>query len=64
MHINLNSLRNLSYDEAQALGTLEQTFPSGRQDQEAPVPGKPGHYYPSGTLEYLKRKLHSRFARR
>lgn len=46
----------LNYEETLALRQLQQAFPNGRQNSDTPVPGKPGHFYPAGTKEYLRRK--------
>lgn len=57
---NSSALRNLSYEEIVALKNLESACPGGTQDRDLPVPGKPGHYYPRQTMEYLRRKLSRR----
>ena len=53
-------LRNLSYEEVVALRNIEASCPGGIQTQDLPVPGKPGHYYPRETLDYLQRKMSRR----
>ena len=47
---------HLNYEETLALSQLEQAFPQSRQNAETPIPGKPGHFYPAGTKEFLQRK--------
>ena len=35
---------HLNYEETLALSQLQWAFPHGRQNAEAPIPGKPGYF--------------------